>query len=100
MLDSKEPEDTALLRGDGASGLPRLDDFLSAASRARFDEVRAGLQRAGVAFVVDPLLVRGLDYYCHTAFEFVGKAGLTVLAGGRYDGLVAGSGGPEVPGIG
>jgi histidyl-tRNA synthetase len=65
--------------------------------------VLAGLDAAGVAYTLNPRLVRGLDYYCHTAFEFTTDAlgaQNAVLAGGRYDGLVAQLGGPPTPGIG
>ena len=65
--------------------------------------MRAGLDRLGIAYRASPRLVRGLDYYCHTAFEFVttelGAQG-TVLGGGRYDGLMGVMGGPETPGVG
>ena len=65
--------------------------------------VRAGLDALGIAYAINPMLVRGLDYYTHTAFEFttdrLGAQG-AVLAGGRYDGLVAAMGGPDTPGIG
>ena len=68
-----------------------------------FGEVRAGLEAAGVTYELDPYLVRGLDYYRHTAFEFVtdrlGAQG-TVIAGGRYDGLIEQLGGPHTPAIG
>ncbi|MCX8006449.1 MAG: ATP phosphoribosyltransferase regulatory subunit, partial [Burkholderiaceae bacterium] len=75
---------------------PRLLDHLGAASRAHFETVCALLQAQGIAYRVNPRLVRGLDYYQHTVFEFVttslGAQG-TVCAGGRYDGLVAELGG-------
>ncbi len=65
--------------------------------------MRRGLDALGIAYRVNPRLVRGLDYYCHTAFEFMttdlGAQG-TVLAGGRYDGLMGVMGGPETPGVG
>jgi histidyl-tRNA synthetase len=76
---------------------------LSAEAEGFFGKVREGLEAAGVAYVLDPHLVRGLDYYRHTAFEFVtdqlGAQG-TVIAGGRYDGLVEQLGGPHTPAIG
>src|SRR5205823_127775 len=72
-------------------------------SRGFFDQVRAGLDRLGIGYRLNPRLVRGLDYYTHTAFEFVttdlGAQG-TVMAGGRYDGLVEMLGGPALPGVG
>lgn len=98
ILDSKDPGDR-----EAIADAPRLSDSLNAASRAFFDKVKAGLDAHGIAYVVNPALVRGLDYYCHTAFEFttdaLGAQG-TVMAGGRYDGLVAQMGGPATPGIG
>src|SRR5207244_6157618 len=73
------------------------------ASRAFFEHVTGGLDALGIGFSLNPRLVRGLDYYCHTAFEFVttelGSQG-TVLGGGRYDGLMAVMGGPDTPGVG
>lgn len=78
-------------------------DFLNEDSRAFFDSVKAGLTEMGIPFVVNPRLVRGLDYYRHTVFEFItdslGAQG-TVLGGGRYDGLVEELGGPKTAGIG
>jgi histidyl-tRNA synthetase len=85
------------------AGAPAIGDSLNDASRRFFDELCEGLTAVGVPFVVSPRLVRGLDYYSHTAFEFttmaLGAQG-TVLAGGRYDGLIAQMGGPATPGIG
>ncbi|MCQ8240672.1 histidine--tRNA ligase [Rhizosaccharibacter radicis] len=98
ILDSKDAADRALV-GDA----PLIDGFLSDAARAHWDGLRAALDRFGVPFRINPRIVRGLDYYSHTAFEFVteqlGAQG-TVLAGGRYDGLVADMGGPATPAIG
>jgi histidyl-tRNA synthetase len=98
ILDSKDAGDRAILRD-----APTLDASLNEASRRFFADVLAGLDALGIAYTVNPLLVRGLDYYTHTAFEFItdklGAQG-TVLAGGRYDGLVAAMGGPDTPGIG
>ena len=98
ILDSKDPRDKAFL-GDA----PRIDDFLSEEAQAFFDKVTEGLDAAGVAWVRAPSLVRGLDYYRHTAFEFVtnrlGAQG-TVLGGGRYDGLMESLGGPQTPAVG
>lgn len=80
-----------------------MGDSLTPAAKDFFDQVTAGLTALGIPFVVNPKLVRGLDYYCHTAFEFtttaLGAQG-TVLAGGRYDGLIGQMGGPATPGIG
>ncbi len=82
---------------------PRIDDFLSGEAQDFFGAVTAGLDAAGVAFQRAEGLVRGLDYYRHTAFEFVtdrlGAQG-TVLGGGRYDGLVEALGGPATPAVG
>jgi histidyl-tRNA synthetase len=98
ILDSKDPRDRP-----AADSAPDIDAFLTADARAFFDAVTAGLNAAGVAWTRNPRLVRGLDYYRHTAFEFVtdrlGAQG-TVLAGGRYDGLIGSLGGPETPGVG
>jgi histidyl-tRNA synthetase len=98
ILDSKDEGDKAL-----NVDAPSLSDHLNTASRAFFDAVKAGLEASGVDFVVDPGLVRGLDYYTHTAFEFVtthlGAQG-TVIGGGRYDGLIEQLGGPPTAGIG
>jgi histidyl-tRNA synthetase len=98
ILDSKNPKMQALL-GEA----PLLHDFLGAESLAHFDEFRRLLERLGVAYVVNPRLVRGLDYYCHSVFEWVtdalGAQG-TVCAGGRYDGLVEIQGGKAWPGVG
>ncbi|WP_419809236.1 histidine--tRNA ligase [Sphingomonas sp.] len=98
ILDSKDPRDRPV-----ADAAPGIDGYLSSAAGAFFESVQAGLQAAGVAFQRNERLVRGLDYYRHTAFEFVtdrlGAQG-TVLAGGRYDGLIGSLGGPETPGVG
>ncbi len=98
ILDSKDEGDKAI-----NVGAPSFSDHLNAASRDFFSAVKDGLSAAGVPFEVDPALVRGLDYYTHTAFEFVtshlGAQG-TVLGGGRYDGLIAELGGPPTAGIG
>jgi histidyl-tRNA synthetase len=99
ILDSKDPKDRAL-----AQGAPRTLDHLGDASRAHFDAVTNGLARLGIPFVVEPTLVRGLDYYTRTVFEVVAEAGLgaqnTVAAGGRYDGLVQTLGGRPTPAVG
>ena len=98
ILDSKDPRDRAFI-GDA----PMIDDFLSAEAQDFFGEVTAGLDAAGVAWVRNQSLVRGLDYYRHTAFEFVtdrlGAQG-TVLGGGRYDGLMESLGGAPTPAVG
>jgi histidyl-tRNA synthetase len=98
ILDSKDEGDRAVV-----ADAPLITASLNDTSRAFLDGVRAGLDAAGVAYTLNPRLVRGLDYYCHTAFEFTTDAlgaQNAVLAGGRYDGLVAQLGGPPTPGIG
>ncbi len=98
VLDSKVPATQAIVEG-----APKLLDYLDEASIAHFDAVKAGLDALGIAFRVNPRLVRGLDYYTHTVFEWVtdqlGAQG-TVCAGGRYDGLVEQLGGPKTTGVG
>jgi histidyl-tRNA synthetase len=98
ILDSKDPRDRPI-----ADAAPDIDAYLTPEARAFFDAVTAGLDAAGVAWDRNARLVRGLDYYRHTAFEFVtdrlGAQG-TVLAGGRYDGLIESLGGPATAGVG
>lgn len=98
ILDSKNPEDKAIV-----SNAPVFTASLNNASQDFFQKVQEGLSALGIDFKVNRALVRGLDYYCHTAFEFttdaLGAQG-TVLAGGRYDGLIKQMGGPPTPGIG
>jgi len=98
ILDSKDAGDRQILQN-----APQLQDYLNDVSKTHFADLTAALDAAGVKWVFDPLLVRGLDYYCHTAFEFVttslGAQG-TVLGGGRYDGLAEMLGGPQVAGVG
>jgi histidyl-tRNA synthetase len=98
ILDSKDPRDRP-----AADSAPDIDAYLTPDARRFFEQVTAGLDAAGVAWTRDARLVRGLDYYRHTAFEFVtdqlGAQG-TVLAGGRYDGLIESLGGPATPGVG
>lgn len=98
ILDSKDPSDRPI-----ADAAPGIDDFLTSEAGAFFESVTKGLGAAGVAWTRNARLVRGLDYYRHTAFEFVtdrlGAQG-TVLAGGRYDGLIEALGGPSTPGVG
>jgi histidyl-tRNA synthetase len=98
ILDSKDESDKRI-----NAGAPSFADYLTPEARAFFDAVRSGLDLLGIGYRVSPRLVRGLDYYCHTAFEFVttdlGAQG-TVLGGGRYDGLMGVMGGPETPGVG
>lgn len=98
IFDSKDPGDRKLI-----AGAPLFADYLNAASADFFAAVRAELDALGIAYELSPRLVRGLDYYCHTAFEFtttaLGAQG-TVMAGGRYDGLMEIMGGPPTPGVG
>ena len=98
ILDSKDPRDQAFV-----ASAPRIDDFLNGEAQDFFGAVTSGLDAAGVAWTRAPALVRGLDYYRHTAFEFVtdrlGAQG-TVLGGGRYDGLMESLGGPATPAVG
>ena len=98
ILDSKDPRDKPF-----TADAPRIDAYLSAEAQDFFGTVTSGLDAAGVAWTRAPALVRGLDYYRHTAFEFVtdrlGAQG-TVLGGGRYDGLIEALGGPPTPAVG
>src|SRR6185503_19874177 len=82
---------------------PKIGESLCAPCREQFDAVRGHLDRYDVPYVVDPTLVRGLDYYTRTTFEFIGpeeNVNSTICGGGRYDGLVEAIGGPATPGIG
>jgi histidyl-tRNA synthetase len=102
ILDSKERSDQALLKELGVK--PMLA-FLGDDARAHFEGVQAYLREWGVPFEVDSSIVRGLDYYRRTAFEFIHSspdlgAQSTILAGGRYDGLAETLGGPHTPGVG
>jgi len=98
ILDSKDKTDRAII-----ADAPRLQDHLNDLSKGHFETVTTALDAAGIAWEFDPLLVRGLDYYCHSAFEFItdslGAQG-TVLGGGRYDGLSEMLGGPPIAGVG
>ena len=98
ILDSKDPKDRPI-----ADTAPPIDDFLTAEAADFFGKITSGLDAVGVAWTRNARLVRGLDYYRHTAFEFVtdrlGAQG-TVLAGGRYDGLLEALGGSPTPAVG
>jgi histidyl-tRNA synthetase len=98
ILDSKDESTQAILQN-----APSLHDYLDDESREHFAQLQATLEAAGVAFEINPNLVRGLDYYCKTVFEWVtdalGAQG-TVCAGGRYDGLVQQLGGKATPAVG
>ena len=98
ILDSKDEGDRRLV-----AGAPLFADYLNSESRDFFAAVREGLDSLGIAYTLNPRLVRGLDYYCHTAFEFTTDrlgAQSAVMAGGRYDGLIKTMGGPATPGVG
>ena len=99
VLDSKRPATQSV-----TAKAPRVDDFLSAAAQEHFDRVKDGLAALDIPFSVDSRLVRGLDYYTHTTFEFqslaLESAQNAVCGGGRYNGLVEALGGPPTPGIG
>jgi histidyl-tRNA synthetase len=98
IFDSKEESD-----GRVSLEAPPFEEFLNSASCDFFARVRDGLDLLGISYRLNPRLVRGLDYYTHTAFEFVtsdlGAQG-TVIGGGRYDGLIEMMGGPATPGVG
>jgi histidyl-tRNA synthetase len=99
VLDSKDEQDQEII-----NGLPKIADYLGEESREHFAQVRAALDACGVEYHVNPRLVRGLDYYTRTTFEFTVQTGLgtqnALLGGGRYDGLSEMLGGPKAPGIG
>jgi histidyl-tRNA synthetase len=99
VLDSKRDQTRAVL-----ADAPRMVEHLDAESIAHGERVQAGLRALGIDFEIDETLVRGLDYYTHTVFEFqsssLGNAQATILAGGRYDGLIEQLGGPPTPGMG
>lgn len=98
VLDSKEKEDKVAVEN-----APSILDYLDEESQAHFDEVRTMLESLNIPYVIDTNMVRGLDYYNHTIFEFIttiDKSELTICAGGRYDSLVEYFGGPETAGFG
>ena len=98
ILDCKSPDDQKIVKD-----APLILDYLCDDCRKAFEDVKTGLEAMGIEYVVDPKIVRGLDYYTKTAFEFVSnKIGAqgTVCGGGRYDNLVEEIGGPSVPGVG
>jgi histidyl-tRNA synthetase len=99
VLDSKRPEDFEII-----AKAPKISDFYSEAARTHFETVLSGLRTLNIPFTVNEKLVRGLDYYRHTTFEFVGgtldSAQNAIGGGGRYDGLVEDLGGPATAGIG
>ncbi|MFC6646225.1 histidine--tRNA ligase [Granulicella cerasi] len=99
VLDSKDENDQEII-----NNLPKIADYLGEESRVHFEQVRAALDACGVPYTINPRLVRGLDYYTRTTFEFTVTTGLgtqnALLGGGRYDGLSEMLGGPRAPGIG
>ena len=99
VLDSKREQDAALI-----AAAPRIADFYSDKAASHFSGVQAGLTALGIPFTIEPKLVRGLDYYRHTTFEYQGgtldSAQNALGGGGRYDGLVESLGGPSTPGVG
>ncbi|MBQ6388297.1 MAG: histidine--tRNA ligase [Mogibacterium sp.] len=98
ILDCKSPEDK-----EAVKGAPMMLDYLCEDCRRDFDQLRSHLDAMGISYTVDPTIVRGLDYYTKTAFEFIttkiGAQG-TVCGGGRYDHLIEEIGGPDMPGVG
>lgn len=98
ILDSKDETDREIV-----AGAPLMADSLNAESKTFFETVLARLDQLGISYNLNNRLVRGLDYYCHTAFEFTTTelgAQSAVMAGGRYDGLIEQMGGPATPGVG
>jgi histidyl-tRNA synthetase len=98
ILDSKDLNDKRI-----AEDAPKISAHLTTAAAQFFEKVREGLEVLGIKYTLDPTLVRGLDYYTHTAFEFKSNdlgAQDAVLGGGRYDGLVQHMGGPSIPAVG
>lgn len=98
ILDSKDKNDIEI-----NAGAPKLTEYLNEVSQAKFNAVKEGLESLNIKYVVNSSLVRGLDYYCHTVFEFrtthLGSQD-AILSGGRYDGLVELMGGDPTPGVG
>ena len=98
VLDSKDKGDQKIIEN-----APEFTESLDSESKDFFSAVKEGLDKLSISYELNPRLVRGLDYYCHTAFEFttrgLGAQG-TILAGGRYDGLVEQMGGPKIAGVG
>ncbi len=98
ILDSKDEGDRKIV-----ANAPLMDNYLNENSKKFFTDVQEGLKKLGIPFKINPKLVRGLDYYCHTVFEFttteLGAQG-AILSGGRYDGLVEMLGGPKTAGVG
>ena len=96
ILDCKDENDKKM-----NEGAPQIIDYLCDDCKAHLAKVKAGLESLGIEYIIDSSIVRGLDYYSRTVFEFVSKIdGLTVIGGGRYDGLVEELGGPATPAVG
>lgn len=100
ILDTKNPK-----MQDLVNAAPRLDAYLGDASRMRFEQLQSLLGDVGIAFTINPRLVRGLDYYSHTVFEWISTSGElasqgTICGGGRYDGMIELFGGKPTPGVG
>lgn len=96
ILDCKSPVCSKI-----AAGAPKVTDYICGDCRAHFEAVQERLHTLGIEFTVNPSIVRGLDYYTRTVFEFIDeKQGLTLCGGGRYDGLVEQLGGPKLPALG
>ncbi len=98
ILDSKDEGDQEVIKG-----APLFEKFLNETSQKFFSDLQNGLKSLGIPFVIDPMLVRGLDYYGHTVFEITTEelgAQSAVIAGGRYDGLIKSMGGTQTPGVG
>ena len=98
ILDSKDETDKKII-----AGAPIMENFLNETSKKFFSDVLAGLTQLNIPYKINPQLVRGLDYYCHTVFEFTTTelgAQSAILSGGRYDGLVEMLGGPKTAGVG
>ena len=98
ILDSKDEGDKKIVQN-----APVIEDYYSSQAAEFFAQVKNGLDLLGVKYIVNNRLVRGLDYYCHTAFEFTTDAlgsQNAVLAGGRYDGLISMMGGADTPAVG
>ena len=98
ILDSKQENDI-----DVSNNAPSIQEFLSNESKAHYEQIKSGLKFYDISFIENNKLVRGLDYYCSTVFEFktndLGSQD-TLLGGGRYDGLIETLGGPKIPGVG
>ena len=98
VLDSKNSNDYEINKN-----APKISDYYSEETKNKFMNIQTLLKEASINFQVNPCLVRGLDYYCHTVFEFKSNdmgAQDTIIGGGRYDGLIKVLGGPDIPGVG